>query len=462
MAEEEIHGATKLQEIAKTALNLMTNEPNNQRTPMTLRHSTVRRRRQKKIFLRIRKDIWNEYDPYRHGTYSGREKPTPRITLKVPVPQITQSTQNHATSKGKGKKKYASSATRRKHVVTLRLPKSAEQQHTRVLPPSTTSTLTAGTSARPLAPAPTSTLPTTQPDAAPIHARTPVSKVRPSLDHSTSQLTQHSHPHPRSRPRIRACNIKLTRWIPGGRHRSLKGQDMATMYLEQPCLQPGCKSCAYWFPHLIDDSEEWAGRIETVTFGDRSRGETDVCEGWAEKEMARRRPVVEALSLGGKPQMSRAKRRLGSLALPPQVVSSHGHIEAEIGRPPEVMLPTTLVSRALAPKTPARTGWRSTPRVQYVAKLKFRSKEGRETFAALVEKGEEFDRMRALRRVVGKRDDGERKGILKAQGGAKRKAENAGDESAPATKRVRFRHRVKLGFKSEAGKERFRGIVEGL
>jgi hypothetical protein len=99
--------------------------------------------------------------------------------------------------------------------------------------------------------------------------------------------------------------------------------------------------------------------------------------------------------------------------------------------------------------------------------LKFRSQEGKEVFAALVKKAGELEKVRGLERAVGQRGDGERvKGILKPKIAVKRKADAGGDEdvsaSASAKKKVRFRQRLKLGFSSEEGRERFRRVVEGL
>lgn len=500
-----------LQDMAKMALDFVTNEPANMATPTAQHHPMGRRERPKKLFLRIKKDIWNAQDPFASSTSSRTGQPKLRITLKQSLPGVTKATKNHSASKGSGKgkkqrkqtKKNASSATvkNKKRILTLRLPKPADPTLPLLLSTST-----------PLAP-------TAQRASASAHTSTHQLESKQSAPSPASPFLQTPPNYPTSqqpRPRIRPCNIKTSRFIPGGRNRSLKGQDMNSMHLEQPCLQPGCKSCAYWFPGLVDEDEagDFVGRLESVVFRAGGKGKREggvVCEGWTAKEISRRRPVVEALSPIGvgpqiedqrtyegekeehkgmekergrksstRPQMRKGREHQGRektpspLALPPPLLSplprTYSKMKkdavADLKTGYEIMLPRTLIKRLTTSQNiPAKTAWRSTPRKSYIAKLKFQTKEGRQTYAALVRKGEEFDKLRAMRSVVNnQRDEGRVKGILKAERGVKRKADDGGDQStsASAKKKVRFRQRVKLGFGSVEGRERFRRVVEGL
>jgi hypothetical protein len=116
----------------------------------------------------------------------------------------------------------------------------------------------------------------------------------------------------------------------------------------------------------------------------------------------------------------------------------------------DILLPKSLIQRAIPVPVSAKTKWRSVPRKQYIVRLKFKTDFARRRFAEVM--GTEL-------RSVGK---GDLKSCVKRRfegGEEEERGVEAGGAGGSVRKKVRFRHRVRLVFRSEEGRGRFGNVV---
>lgn len=467
MGLQTAQSATNLQNLATLAVDVLMAAPIDMFSHMTntstryecrpkTREVPVRQQRQKKLFIRIKKEIWNDYSRQTEGKWKGKRgvKPRLRLTLKPQSAGVKRSTKTRKrkTTKARGEaaspSRRAPSSQRQRLVLKLKLPTNPTSQA--LLTPRSTPT-PATTLAKPFA--------------------------------SCPEQHQIILPQPEKKDYVRACNIKTTRFIPGGPHRALRGQAMGDMYLEQPCLKVGCRSCAWWYPQLIEEPGTPLPALGSVRFGrlacgpqglktedgykrEMKRGGTGACQGWAEEEeeVGRLRPVVEALNPPGAlltppPAAEGDKVEMKEGTLRP-MLTGRGRGEKS---PSPFELPPSLLWKPEQPSLglrcdakPTKTArkFTSTPQPSKVVKLRLRIAKKKEIFARLVQRMEGPLKIEELTKSI-------LKDVASTSLGEKRKRgiEKEGDEGA-IKKRVRFRHRVKLTFESEVGKERFRQLVK--
>jgi hypothetical protein len=246
------------------------------------------------------------------------------------------------------------------------------------------------------------------------------------------------------------CKTKIWRFHPGGPNHAVSGKSMNEMVLKQPCLQPKCTDCIQTYPNLLVGVP--LSPLQTIYPK-------------LEQPTTKALSPLEAMPQEHAQQTTAETTSLQSpspLQLPPPVIQSSPYTAvplANIDPIPlqtttqpqyDILLPKSLIQRAIPVPVGAKTKWRSVPRKQYIARLKFITGLARRRFAEVM--GTEL-------KSVGK---GDLKSCVKRRfegGEEEERGVEAGRADGSVRKKVRFRHRVRLVFRSEEGRGRFGDIV---
>lgn len=211
---------------------------------------------------------------------------------------------------------------------------------------------------------------------------------------------------------------------------------MSAMELEQPCLQSGCKTCSSLHGRLIEEevsSRNEDSKTENVKFDESKDIEMEgVGQGDKEPESKQEDKIDDAQRPDSIPERSCGVQWRWSEVengdtnpwnRPPQQGSrSQKHLTER--SPSPFTLPPPFVPSSSSSYSPVALS----------------SDHSHDTSSSLSPRG-------ILKSVKRKRDDTVEVGNE--------------DEQPSPRKKVRFRHRVRCVFRSEEGKEKFKGLVQG-
>ena len=268
-----------------------------------------------------------------------------------------------------------------------------------------------------------------------------------------------------SSPVPRQCKVKITRFQYGGPDARVGGKYRDMITLEAPCLQPTCANCWKWHAHLMRSPLDTDASLDNV-------------HSFEHPETSPLSPAIDPRILDDKWRMHSSRRNSATDIPGLTVPSAYGQSSASSTTPVltpvdcvlatqrrfdraarlhsytstvpaapkyNVFLPKSLLRHTASQAASFKTRWREAARQSYTVRLSFSTDTGKVEF------------MTVLHEQARKEIKRERDCLRRLQKEVVREVEQHLTEEV--VKKARRRHRLKLVFKSETGKENYKRLI---
>lgn len=270
------------------------------------------------------------------------------------------------------------------------------------------------------------------------HRSSPKRKRKPS---PIKAAGEHTAKAPKQSPaQQRQCNVKVTRFQYGGPDRQQRGQHMSDVTLLAPCLQSTCANCWTWHSHLMHD-------LSPV----EASGETG------------KRPDVEPLSPVGPALQD--QQALHNTTNSPTTHESTAPQDSKY----KILLPTPLLRHTVHGAS-VKSRRLESPRQRHTVRLQLKTETGKAEFRALLHERSRRE-IRCQYVMLSRMHEEIMRDTMKYLAAEELEdvkkylaGEKVGDKVVKSTSgsKPKRRHRVRLVFKSEGGKDRHRRLVDKL